>query len=198
MKKIITTLLTCSLMILSMNGAMAEVKVGQAAPDFTLTDTSGTSHKLSDFKGKYVVLEWLNHGCPFVVAQYKPGLMQDAQTKVTGMDTVWLSVNSTNLDHKDYLTPEKEAEKAKEVGSKATAILHDSDGKVGKQYGAKTTPHVYVINPEGLVIYAGAIDNRKEGAERIDYVVTAITEASAGKPVATADTKPYGCSVKYK
>ncbi len=198
MKKTITSLLTLALVAFSMNAAIAEVKVGQPAPDFTLTDTSGKSHKLSDFKGKYVVLEWLNHGCPFVVAQYKPGLMQASQEKVTGMDGVWLAINSTNETHKDYLTPEKEAEKAKEVGSKATAILHDTDGKVGKQYGAKTTPHMYVINPEGVVIYAGAVDNRKEGAERIDYAVLAVTEASAGKPVTTADTKPYGCSVKYK
>lgn len=198
MKKILITLFSAAIMTSAMNAAFAEVKVGQPAPDFTLTDTSGTSHKLSDFKGKYVVLEWVNHGCPFVVAQYKPGLMQDSQGKVTGMEGVWLSINSTNPDHKDYLTPEKEAQKAKEVGSKATAILHDSDGKVGQQYGAKTTPHMYVINPEGVLIYAGAVDNRKEGAERIDYSVLAITEASAEKPVTNAEVKPYGCGVKYK
>ncbi|MDL5045807.1 thioredoxin family protein [Oscillatoria amoena NRMC-F 0135] len=199
MKKSLFTILSAALVTaLGFTAAQAEVKVGQPAPDFTLTDTSGKSHKLSDFKGKYVVLEWLNHGCPFVVAQYKPGLMQASQEKVTGMGGVWLSINSTNETHKDYLSPEKEAEKAKEVGSKATAILHDTDGKVGKEYGAKTTPQMFVINPDGVVIYAGAVDNRKEGAERIDYAIVAITEASEGKPVTTASTKPYGCSVKYK
>ncbi len=188
--------------LLCSSAVNAEVTTGQPAPEFTLTDTNGQSHALSAFKGKYVVLEWLNHDCPFVRKHYDSGNMQSLQKEFTGKDVVWLSVNSSadgkqgnySADQANALTVEK--------GAAPTAILLDGDGTVGKLYGAQTTPHMYVINPDGVLIYQGAIDS-KPSADAQDiptstnYVKAAIEEAMAGKPVTTASTKSYGCSVKY-
>ena len=184
-------------------GVRAEVTTGAAAPDFTLTDTSGASHKLSDFKGKTVVLEWVNHGCPFVVKHYSKGNMQGLQADYTGKGVVWLSICSSAEGKQGYNTAEGWQKLNAEKGGKATAILLDPEGTVGKLYGAKTTPHMYVINAEGTLVYQGAIDDKPStdsddipGAK--NYVKAALDEVLAGKPVTTGQTKPYGCGVKYK
>ncbi|MEM6823117.1 MAG: thioredoxin family protein, partial [Verrucomicrobiota bacterium] len=180
----------------------AAVEVGKPAPEFTLTDTNGTSHKLSDFKGKFVVLEWINHGCPFVKKFYSPGKMQEWQNTYTGKDVIWLSICSSAEGKQGYMTAEQWNTAISEKASKATAVLLDEDGTVGKLYSAKTTPHMFVINPEGSLIYAGAIDsiksvNPKDIDGATNYVAQALEEAMAGKPVSTSSTTPYGCSVKY-
>ncbi len=180
----------------------AEVETGAAAPDFSLTGVDGKTHSLSDFKGKFVVLEWVNHGCPFVVKHYEGGNMQNLQTAYTGKDVVWLSINSSAAGKEGSMTPEEWKKTLAEKKSAATATLLDPNGMVGKSYGAKTTPHMYIINPEGVLIYQGAIDSIKSAdaedvAKAQNYVSSALDEALAGKPVTTATTKSYGCSVKY-
>ncbi|MDX2081014.1 MAG: thioredoxin family protein [Terrimicrobiaceae bacterium] len=182
--------------------AHAQVEVGKPAPDFTLKDTTGKEHSLSDFKGKTVVLEWVNHGCPFVVKHYGSGNMQKIQKDATADDVVWLSICSSAPGKQGHMSASDAAAKKKEVGSNATAYLLDEDGKVGKLYGAKVTPEMYVINADGVLVYHGAIDDKKStDAADIDgaknYVVAALDEVLAGKPVSTATSTPYGCSVKY-
>lgn len=184
-------------------GARAEVITGAAAPDFTLTDINGATNKLSDFKGKVVVLEWINHGCPFVVKHYSKGNMQGLQRDYTGKGVVWLSICSSAEGKQGYYTAEEWKKVNAEKGGKATAILLDPEGTVGKLYGAKTTPHMYVINADGTLVYQGAIDE-KPSTEPDDipgarnHVAAALDEILAGQPVTLAQTKPYGCSVKYK
>lgn len=176
--------------------------VGQAAPEFSATDALGKSHKLSDFRGKHVVLEWTNPGCPFVVKHYG-GNMQALQKEFTAKGVVWLSVNSTSKDASDYLEPAKlMAWKADKKGS-ASAVLMDESGKIGQLFSAKTTPHMYIISPQGVLVYAGAIDSVPSA--RIDDIKTAtnyvrqgLNEALGGKAISVASTRAYGCSVKYK
>ncbi len=182
--------------------ALAAPEVGQPAPAFTLTDSNGQSHNLADFKGKFVVLEWLNHGCPFVKKHYESNNMQNLQKEYTGQDVVWLSIVSSAAGKQGHMSPAETNETKKETGSAATAVLLDEDGKVGRLYGAKVTPELYLINPEGNLIYAGAIDDKKsvdaadvEGAT--NYVKQALDEALAGQPVSNSKTEAYGCSVKY-
>ena len=179
-----------------------ELKVGTEAPAFSLKDTQGKTHSLSDYKGKFVVLEWFNEGCPFVKKHYGSGNMQKLQKEYTGKDVVWLSINSSAQGQQGHVTPESAPKTIAEWKMDATKILLDHDGKVGRTYGAKTTPHMFVINPEGKLVYQGAIDSKPtpntadvEGAE--NYVKVALDSSMAGKPVATSSTKPYGCSVKY-
>lgn len=199
MKRILTTLA----LALALSPAYAEVKNGEPAPDFTLTDSNGKSHKLSDFKGKLVVLEWTNSECPFVVKHYGSNNMQKLQKELTGEGIVWLTINSSAEGKQGHCTPEQANEKVKTSGAAPTAVLLDPDGKVGKQYGAKTTPHMYVIDKEGILQYQGAIDSDNSPkpeaiASAENYVKSAVAEITAGKPVTKANTKPYGCSVKYK
>ena len=182
--------------------ARAAATVGQAAPDFTATDALGKTHKLSDFKGKHVVLEWTNPGCPFVVKHYG-GNMQALQKEFTAKGVVWLSVNSTSKDAYDYLEPAKLIAWKAAKSASASAILMDESGKIGQLYSAKTTPHMYIINPQGVLVYAGAIDSVP--SSRIDDIKTAtnyvrqgLGEALSGKPISVATTRAYGCSVKYK
>ena len=183
-------------------GTAQAATVGQAAPAFTATDATGKTHKLSDFKGKHVVLEWTNPGCPFVVKHYS-GNMQALQKEFTAKGVVWLSVNSTSKDASDYLEPAKlMAWKAEKKGS-ASAVLMDESGKIGQLYSAKTTPHMYIVNPQGVLVYAGAIDSVP--STRVDDIKTAtnyirqgLNEALGGKAISTASTRAYGCSVKYK
>lgn len=180
----------------------AEVVTGEPAPDFTLTDTNGQSHALSAFKGKFVVLEWLNHDCPFVKKHYDGGNMQSLQKEYTAKDVVWLSINSSAEGKEGNYPADKTNALTAEKGAAPTAVLLDGDGTVGKLYGAKTTPHMYVVNPEGVLIYQGAIDSKASAdAEDIptstNYVKAALDEAMAGKPVSEGSTKSYGCSVKY-
>ena len=182
--------------------AVAAPQVGQPAPEFTLKDSNGKSHNLSDFKGKFVVLEWLNHGCPFVVKHYESGNMQNLQKEYTGKDVVWLSIVSSAPGKQGHMSPEETNKAKSEKGSAATAVLLDEDGTVGKLYDAKVTPELYVINPEGVLVYAGAIDDKKstdpaDVAGAKNYVKQALDEAMAGKSVSEPSTTAYGCSVKY-
>jgi peroxiredoxin len=182
--------------------AHAAPEVGAPAPAFTLTDSNGQAHSLSDFQGKFVVLEWLNHGCPFVVKHYESGNMQNLQKEYTGKDVVWLSIVSSAPGKQGHMSPEETNAAKAEKSSAATAVLLDEDGTVGKLYDAKVTPELFVINPDGNLVYAGAIDDKKsvdvadvEGA--VNYVKQALDEALAGQAVSTPKTDAYGCSVKY-
>jgi peroxiredoxin len=176
--------------------------VGSAAPDFSATDSKGKTHSLSEYKGKYVVLEWFNPECPFVKKHYGGGNMQKLQADATGKGVVWLSVDSSAPGTEGNLTPDQAEKKLNEWKAKQTALLLDQDGKVGRAYGAKNTPHMFVINPEGKIVYEGAIDskptpNPADIPASTNYVKVALDESLAGKSVTTAQTKPYGCSVKY-
>jgi peroxiredoxin len=182
--------------------AHAAATVGQAAPDFTATDALGKTHKLSSFKGKHVVLEWTNPNCPFVVKHYS-GNMQALQAEFMGKGVVWLSVNSTNKKSRDYLEPVKLTAWQAEKKASASAMLMDDAGDIGELYNAKTTPHMYIINPQGLLIYTGAIDSI--ASAKVDDIKTAtnyvrqgLNEALAGKAISVASSRPYGCFIKYK
>ena len=182
--------------------ANAEVTIGQPAPDFTLTNCEGKKVSLSDYKGKVVVLEWVNHGCPFVVKHYGSGNMQKLQADATAKGVVWLSICSSAPGKQGHATGPDAMKKCTETQSAATAYLLDETGEVGKTYGAKVTPDMYVIDANGVLVYHGAIDDKKStnpgdiaGAK--NYVTAALDEVLAGKPVSTPKTDPYGCSVKY-
>jgi hypothetical protein len=182
--------------------ALAAATVGQAAPAFSAVDTGGKTISLSDFKGKVVVLEWLNPGCPFVRKHYDSANMQSSQKSATGRGVVWLSVNSTHSGAGDYMAPAALAGWMKEQGGAPTATLMDVDGKVGRTYGARTTPHLYVVDPNGTLVYAGAIDSKPSAnpadvRTAVNYVNQAVTEVVAGKPVSQPVTQAYGCSIKY-
>lgn len=176
--------------------------IGKAAPNFTLNNAEGKPVSLSEYKGKFVVLEWTNPGCPFVHKFYDSQDMQKIQKEETAKGVIWLRINSGAEGKEGYQTPADvlSYEQANHVAS--TATLLDPTGKVGHLYGARTTPHMFIINPEGVLIYAGGIDN-KPSADAADipgatnYVVTALNEAMSGKPVSTPTSRPYGCSVKY-
>jgi peroxiredoxin len=179
----------------------ANAAVGQPAPAFTVVDTNGMTHDLSKLKGKYVVLEWINPGCPFVKKHYE-GNMQSTQKEATSKGAMWFAVNSTAQGQTDYKSPADMAGWMSTHNAAATATLMDTDGKVGKAYGAKTTPHMYIIDPQGKLIYAGAIDSKPTAKtddikDATNYVKLALTEAQSGKPVSTPVTQAYGCSVKY-
>lgn len=178
-------------------------EVGQAAPAFSVQDTAGKTVSLADYKGKTVVLEWVNFGCPFVKKHYGSGNMQKLQETYTGKEVIWLTVSSANKDKADvYVEPSKLSELAKDNGNKATAVLVDGDGKVGKAYDAKVTPHMYIIDKEGKLVYNGAIDSisstEKGDVEKADKLfANALDNVLAGKPVENAKNQPYGCGVKY-
>ncbi len=183
--------------------AYSATAVGQKAPDFTLTDTSGKTVRLSDFKGKHVVLEWNNPGCPFVRKHYDSTNMQALQKEAGDKGVVWLAINSTETGHPDYLAPPKLGQWMVQQKATPTATLMDQDGTAGKAYGARTTPHMYMVAPDGTLIYAGGIDSvpsaRSEDIKTAtNYVRQGLNEALAGKPLSQATTRPYGCSVKYK
>jgi peroxiredoxin len=184
-------------MLFAAGGASAEpAKLGKKAPDFTLKDHNGKEVKLADYKGKTVVLEWINPGCPYVKRHYEAGTMVNlAKEHAKGGEVVWLALNSSDgakaADMKAF------AEKNK----LPYPILMDSDGKVGKAYGAKTTPHMFIIDKEGNLAYTGGIDNDEDGeksSDRQEYVKSALDELKAGKAVSVAETKSYGCGIKYK
>jgi peroxiredoxin len=180
----------------------AAPQVGKPAPNFSLKDLSGKEHKLSDFKGKYVVLEWVNFGCPFVRKHYGSENMQKLQKEFTDKGVVWLSICSSAPGKQGNETPDAAKKGLAKFGSDASAYLVDEDGKVGKLYNAKTTPQMFIVNPEGMLIYAGAIDDKptpkpETVAVAKNYVKAALNEATSGNPVSIPSTKPYGCSVKY-
>ena len=176
---------------------------GAAAPDFSVTDSKGKTQSVSQYKGKTVVLEWFNPGCPFVVKHYGSGNMQKLQEEFTGKGVVWLTIDSSAPGKEGHLTAEQAEKQITEWKMKSSALLLDPDGKAGQTYGAKNTPHMFIISPEGKVIYQGAIDSKpspkpEDIASSTNYVKVALDESMGGKPVSNASTKPYGCSVKNK
>ncbi len=180
----------------------ADVEVGKPVPDFTLTDVMGQMHKLSEFKGRTVVLEWVNPECPFVRKHYESGNIPKLQKAAAADKVVWLSINSGAKGQQGDYTAEQVAEWSKNVGAAPLAYFRDQDGKVGKLYGAKTTPDMYVINAAGILVYQGAIDSIRSAdvadlAKATNYVTAALTAVKAGKPVEKTVTEPYGCTVKY-
>lgn len=174
--------------------AAAQDLVGKKAPAFSLVDQNGKTHKLSDYSGKTVVLEWTNPGCPFVVRHYEAGTMKRVAENAAKDDVVWLAVNSS------HFTEGKESTEWAKKHGHTFPTLHDADGKVGKAYGAVTTPHMYVVDANGMVAYEGAIDSDAwvKDAKATNYVVSALADLKAKRAVAKSHVKPYGCSVKYK
>jgi peroxiredoxin len=179
------------------------VRVGNAAPDFTGTDSNGKTQKLSEYHGKYVVLEWTNNGCPYTQKHYESGNMQALQKEWTAKGVVWLTVLSSAPGEQGYMTASQENAYASKEHAAPTAAILDPTGAIGHAYEAKTTPHMFVIDPSGELIYAGAIDDHpttdpEDIKSSKNYVSEALSASMAGKPVATSYTRPYGCSVKYQ
>lgn len=182
--------------------AHAAAIVGQRAPSFELRDAEGKSVKLDSYRGKYVVLEWTNFGCPFVGKHYGSGNMQELQKKYTAKGVVWLTICSSAKGKQGYVDGAGAKESMKEHDAAPTRFLLDPKGTVGKAYGAKTTPHMFVIDPKGTLVYNGAIDdkastNKDDVPTAKNYVAAALDESMAGTKVETSATQPYGCSVKY-
>jgi hypothetical protein len=192
-----------ALAALTVTSVFAAAEAGQPAPDFTLTDISGKTHKLSDYRGKTVVLEWVNQECPFVVKHYDNSGNIPALQKAAAADgVVWLSINSGKAGAQGDFAPQKVSEWSAKTGAAPAAYFRDSDGTVGRLYGAKTTPHMFVITADGTIAYNGAIDSIRSSkvediAKATNYVTAALESVKAGQPVAKATTEPYGCSVKY-
>jgi peroxiredoxin len=177
--------------------------IGSAAPEFSAPDSKGKTHALAEYKGKYVVLEWFNPECPFVKKHYGSGNMQKLQQEYTSKGVVWLSIDSSAEGLEGYLSPEAAEKVRNGWNAKQTALLIDADGKVGQLYGAKNTPFMVVINPDGKIVYEGAIDskatpNPADIPNSTNYVKVALDETMNGKQVSTPTSRPYGCSVKYK
>lgn len=195
MKRVLTTLALTAVLGVAVPAIAADTaEVGKPAPTFTLKDETGKEHSLAQYQGKIVVLEWTNPGCPYVRRHYQAKTMQNTLKGFDAKKVVWLAVDSTSSN-----TPDKTASWKKEQGF-TYSVLQDADGKVGKAYGAKTTPHMYIIDEKGVVRYAGAIDDdpRGKNATPVNHVKTAVDAMLSGQPVQEATTDPYGCSVKYK
>ncbi len=191
--------LACAGMIATLAWA---ARVGEAAPDFTATDSNGQTHRLSDYRGKFVVLEWTNRGCPYTRKHYDSGNMQRLQQEWTARGVIWLTVLSSAPGKQGYMAAADENAYLKQENAHPTAALLDPTGALGHLYDAKTTPDMYVINPQGMLVYDGAIDDKPttdvadiQGAK--NYLNEALEDAMSGKPVSDAVTRPYGCSVKY-
>ncbi len=202
MVRSLRSLAALSVCALAAGSAAAAAVVGQPAPSFSAVDTSGRAVSLADFKGRHVVLEWVNPGCPFVQKHYGAANMQATQAAAVDKGVVWLAVNSTATDAYDYKAPAEMAAWMQQQKARASATLMDSDGKVGRAYGARTTPHMFVIDPAGKLVYAGAIDSKPTGRAAdipgaTNYVKQVVGEVLAGKAVSTPTTTPYGCSIKY-
>ncbi len=183
--------------------ALAAPAVGQSAPDFTLKDANGKTVKLSDYRGKHVVLEWTNPGCPYVKKHYDSGNMPATQKEAADQGVVWLSINSTEKSSYEYMAPARLVAWQQERKARPSAVLADEEGTAGKAYGARTTPHMYIVDPQGRLIYAGGIDSIPSSdpsdiKKAVNYVRQGLNEALAGKPISIAATRPYGCSIKYK
>jgi len=189
-------------MLLPLAVSAQEARVGAPAPGFSATDSRGRTQTLAQYRGKYVVLEWHNQGCPYTRKHYVSGNMQSLQKEWTAKGVAWFTVISSAPGQQGYVTASEENDYLGKMHAVPTAALLDPDGKLGRLYSAKTTPQMIVIDPNGKLIYDGAIDNRPtpdegdiRGAD--NYLTDALTEAMAGKPVAMSYTRPYGCSVKY-
>jgi peroxiredoxin len=177
-------------------------QVGVAAPDFSGTDSNGQVQTLAKDRGKFVVLEWHNQGCPYTRKHYESGNMEALQREWTAKGVVWLTVISSAPGRQGYVSAADENAYLKKMQADPTAVILDPNGQLGKLYGAKTTPHMFIIDPSGKLIYSGAIDDHPTSdpddiKDSKNYVNQALTEAMAGKPVAEPVTRPYGCSVKY-
>jgi hypothetical protein len=207
MKKLLflSVLLIASLAFLNLTSETdrSGAAVGEPAPDFSVADAYGNVHSLSDFEGRYVILEWLNHDCPFVRKHYDGNNMQQLQKKYTDQDVVWLSVISSVPGTQGHLQPDEARAITNEKGASPTAVLLDTDGSMGKAYDARVTPHMFIINPEGIVEYNGAIDDKPtarardlEGAH--NYLTAAMTSLMNGEEVEVTTNTPYGCTVKYE
>lgn len=202
MKKWAASAIVAGLSVMIAMTVARAARVGDHAPDFTATDSNGKTQKLSDYAGKFVVLEWTNRGCPYTQKQYNSGNMQRLQHEWTSKGVVWLTVISSAQGKQGYVTAAEENAYVKQVNADPTAVILDPDGTLGHLYDAKTTPHMFIINPQGMLIYNGAIDDKAttdvadiQGAK--NYVSLALDEAMAGKPVSVATSRPYGCSVKF-
>lgn len=190
-------------LVLSALAIAAETPVGKPAPDFSLPDSTDKTHSLSDYKGKIIVLEWLNHGCPYVKKHYNSGNMQKLQKTYAAKGVIWFSIISSAPGKQGYQTPEEATETVKQKNAAPKAVLLDPEGTVGKLYGAKTTPHMFIIDSDGILVYNGGIDdirstNIDDIAKAKNYVQIALDELLAGKEVTVKTSQPYGCSVKYK
>ncbi len=202
MKRSIVYLMVIALILCIAPLLIAAAKVGETAPDFTATASNGKTVKLSDNLGKYVVLEWHNNGCPYVGKQYNSGNMQRLQKQWTARGVVWFTVLSSAPGKQGYVTAGEENEYMAKMHATPTAALLDPTGEIGHLYDAKTSPQMVVINPQGVVIYDGAIDDKpttdlNDVPGAANYVSLALEQAMAGKKVDTPATRPYGCSVKY-
>jgi peroxiredoxin len=201
MKRSILNLVVTAL-VLCMASVMSSAKVGDSAPDFTAKASNGKTVHLADYRGKYVVLEWHNNGCPYVGKHYKSGNMQRLQKQWTSQGVVWLTILSSAPGKQGFVDANEENDYLAKMQAAPTAALLDPTGQIGHLYDAKTSPQMIVINPQGVVIYDGAIDDKPttdldDVPGATNYVSRALEEAMAGKPVETAATRPYGCSVKY-
>ena len=194
-------ILTAAGLAIAANVSLA-ASAGQAAPDFTVADSNGKPVHLADYKGKFVVLEWTNPECPFVQKHYNSANMPALQKEWGAKDVVWLTVNSTNRSSSEFKTGAQMNSWMQSHAAAQKAVLSDADSATGAKYAAKTTPHMFVIDPKGDIVYAGAIDDKRstrieDTKTATNYVRVALNEAMAGKPVSTPNTTPYGCTVKY-
>lgn len=196
------SILSAAIVLTSAMPAFAAVEIGKPAPAIEVTDITGKPFKLSDHKGKIVVLEWTNHQCPFVVKHYSVGNMQKVQKEVKALGAEWVSIVSSAPGRQGHVTAEEAAKIVTDAGAEISAKILDESGAIGGAYGASTTPHMFVIDAAGNVAYAGAIDNNPspdpktiEGAQ--NYVLDAVKALAASQPVAVASSAPYGCAVKY-
>ena len=200
-KKALLTVAACIVAVVFISAftfVPGEVEVGKAVPTFSLKGIDGKSYSISDFKGKVVVLEWTNPNCPYVQRVYKSGIMSGVQKKYAER-VVWLTVNSTSPKHLDFEKAEDLAKQYKEWSSTFATMLLDPEGDVARMYDAKTTPHMYIIDKEGKLVYAGAIDDDPRGnkTEKTNYVDIALTSLLEGKAVSNTTTRSYGCTIKY-
>lgn len=199
------TAISCltALMLLAPVAAAAAPEIGQPAPPFQLTDTAGTTHSLSDFAGSKVVLEWTNHECPFVQKHYGSGNMQQQQREARDEhDAVWLTIISSKPGAQGHVSPERADELTESRDATPAAVLLDESGNVGRAYSARVTPHMYIIDEEGTLVYMGGIDSNPSAdpadiPDATQYVTAALDDLAAGRPVAEPVTRPYGCTVKY-
>lgn len=192
---IITVLYAC--------GSGAALRVGEPAPGFEGVDTGGNVHRLADYRGKTVVLEWTNHDCPYVRKHYGAGNMQEQQREAAAQGVVWLSIISSAPGKQGHVSPEAAEELTRKRKAAPLAVILDSEGRIGRAYHARTTPHMFIIDATGVLVYMGGMDsistaNPDDIPQATQYVRVALQELAAGKPVSTPVTRPYGCSVKYQ
>ena len=190
-------------LIMTAAAAHADPEIGKAAPDFSVTDSNGKTVKLSDFRGKTVVLEWTNDGCPYVGKHYSSGNMQTLQKDAAAKGVIWLTIISSAPGSQGYVTGEEANALTSARGAAPAAVLLDPEGDVGHLYDARTTPHMFIVNKDGTLVYMGGIDDKAttdvaDIKTAKNYVRAALDELAAGDPVENAVTRPYGCSIKYK